>query len=148
MLGKFHPVGLALSMLPLYLGPLLGGWMGASLAMILALAILFLLAQLAAGKDKARGDVPFPPFLILLSGAQLLVVAVVFGIGTLLRLGFGAPAIPLWLPLACTALGAVIFAVRYQHNPAEAEAIEAIDDAIQTLERITPPDDDDDAPKG
>lgn len=137
--GKYHPAVLAVSMLPLYLGPLLGGWMGAPLTLLLALAALFLLAQLGAGKDKTRGGMPLPAFLIMLAGAQLLVVSAVFGLGSLLRLGFGPLALPLWLPLACTAIGAVIFAIRYRHDPQEAELMQAIDDATDAITRMTPP---------
>lgn len=143
MRGKYHPAVLAVSMLPLYLGPLLGGWMRAPVTLLLALAALFLLAQLGAGKDKARGQIPLPGFLIMLAGAQLLVVAVVFGVGMLLRLAFGALALPLWLPLASTAIGAVIFAIRYRHDPKEAELMQAIDEATDAISRMTPPKDDD-----
>lgn len=140
--GKYHPAVLAVSMLPLYLGPLLGGWMGAPISLLLALAVLFLLAQLGAGKDKARGHVPLLGFLVMLAGAQLVVVALTFGLGTALRLVFGPLALPLWVPVASTALGAVIFAIRYRHDPKEAEMMQAIDDATKSIERMTPPDND------
>ncbi|MEX0286127.1 MAG: hypothetical protein AB3N23_16090 [Paracoccaceae bacterium] len=143
MLPKYHPVVLFLTMAPLYLGPLLSGLMGPSIPTVLGLAGIFLLAQLAAGKHKGRGEMPLVPFLAAIAGAQLLAVTVVFGAGTLLRLLFGAVSLPGWVPFASTAFGAVLFAWRYRYDPAEAELTEALDDAISEIERMTPPDESD-----
>ena len=64
--------------------------------------------------------------------------------GVLVRLVAGPVGVPLWLPLACTAVGAVIFARRYRYDPREEEAMAAIEDAIDQITRMTPPDDGDD----
>lgn len=136
MPGKYNPVILALSIAPLYAGPLIGGWMGAPLPMPLALAALFFLAQLAAGKEKGRGEMPLTAFLIMLAGAQLIVVSLVFAIGMGLRQITGPVDAPLWLPLALTGIGAAILSLRYRYDPAEAETMEAIDDAIDQLDNI------------
>ena len=144
MLGKYSPLGIFLTSLPLYAGPFLAGWMDAPGLALLVLAALFFLGQLGAGKDKSRGQMPLVPFLVMLAGAQLVAVAVVYGAGVLVRLVVGPVGVPLWVPLACTAVGAVIFARRYRYNPQEAEAIAAIDDAIDQITRMTPPDDGDD----
>ena len=147
MFAKYSPLGLAVSMLPLYAGPFLAGWIGGPLAMLLALVSLFFLAQLGASKDKARGELPMVPYLVMLGGAQMVVVAVVFGLGTIVRSVIGPLDAPQWLPIACTAVGAVIFSRRYRYDPAEAEMMEAIDDAIDQIDEMTPPEDDNDNPE-
>ncbi len=146
MFAKFSPTGLLMTMLPLYAGPLLGGWMGAPVVLLLALAAMFFLAQLGAGKEKGRGEMPLPAFLVMLAGAQLIAVAVVFGLGTLIRYAAGPLPAPMWLPLVLTAIGGAIFARRYRYNPEEAELIDALDDAINQIEKATPPEDDQDPP--
>ena len=142
MFAKYSPLGLLVTMAPLYAGPFLAGWTDAPLMLVLALAAMFLLAQIGAGKDKGRGQMPLLAFLVMLAGAQLIAVAVVYGAGTLLRVIAGGVALPLWLPLGLTALGGVLFAWRYRYDPQEAELAEMLDDAIDQIERATPPDDD------
>jgi len=144
MFGKYSRLGIALTSLPLYAGPFLAGWMDASGLALLVLAALFFLGQLGACKDKSRGQMPLVPFLLMLAGAQLIAVAVVYGAGVVVRLVAGPVGVPLWLPLACTAVGAVIFARRYRYDPREEEAMAAIEDAIDQITRITPPYDGDD----
>ena len=144
MFGKYSWLSIALTSLPLYAGPFLAGWMDASGLALLVLAALFFLGQLGAGKDKSRGQMPLVPFLIMLAGAQMIAVAVVYGAGVLVRLVAGPVGVPLWLPLACTAVGAVIFARQYRYDPREEEAMAAIEDAIDQITRMTPPDDGDD----
>lgn len=144
MFGKYSRLGIALTSLPLYAGPFLAGWMDASGLALLVLAALFFLGQLGACKDKSRGQMPLVPFLFMLAGAQLITVAVVYGAGVVVRLVAGPVGVPLWLPLACTAVGAVIFARRYRYDPREEEAMAAIEDAIDQITRITPPYDGDD----
>ena len=138
MLGKYSPFAIFLTTLPLYAGPFLAGWMDETALALLALAVLFFVGQLGAGKATSRGQMPLVPFLLMLAGAQLVAVAVVYGAGVLVRLVTGPVGVPLWVPLACTAVGAMIFARQYRHNPQEAESIADIDDAIEQITRMTP----------
>lgn len=144
--GKYSQAGLALSMAPLYAGPLLAGWIGAPVILLLALAEIFFLAQLLANKEQGRGNLPLPAFLVMLAGAQLFAVAVVFGLGVVLRLVAGPVALPLWVPLVISALGGLIYARRYKYDPVEQAALDDISQAIDTLETMVPDETDPDEP--
>jgi hypothetical protein len=134
MFARYSRSGLALMGLPLYAGPLLAGWSMASPATIAALAAMFFLMQLLAGKTAGRGTMSEPLFLALLALVQVVVVAAVFGAGVLLALAAGALPLPVWLPLGLTATGAVLGALRYRHNPRDAEMQAVLDQAIAAIE--------------
>ena len=138
MLGKYSPLAIFLTGLPLYAGPFLAGWMDETALVLLALAVLCFVGQMGGGKAKGRGQMQLVPFMVMLACAQLVAVAVVCGAGVLLGLVTGLVGVPLWVPLACTAVGAMIFARQYRQNPQDAESIAAIGDAIEQITQMTP----------
>lgn len=143
MFARYSRSGVALMGLPLHAGPLLAGWSMASPAMIAALAALFFLMQLLAGKSAGRGAMPDALFLVLLAVVQVAVVAAVYGVGALLALVTGALPVPVWAPLALTAAGAALGALRYRQTPQDAGMSDVLDQAIAGIETGAAPDFDD-----
>ncbi len=116
-------ITLLLAMIPLYAGPLLAGWIGATVLTLGALAAIFFLAQLAGGKVRARAAMPLPAFLIMLAGAQLLAVSVVFALGIGLRMATGPLGLQLWVAIVSSCVGGTLFAWRLQRQPISALAV-------------------------
>lgn len=137
MVPRYSRTGLALAATPLYGGPVLGGWSGAGVALVLVLAAIFFLMQIMSGKEATRGQMSRPAFFVMLGGAQLLVVTLAFGLGAGLAQVTGPLAIPIWVPLALTGVGAVIWGLRYRHRPEEGEMNALLDQAIATIETGT-----------
>lgn len=136
--------GLILMAAPLYGGPLLAGWMRAPCLLSIALAAMFFLAQLFSGRSAARGEMPLPLYLAVLAVMQGLVVLAVYAAGAGLSLLTGVLALPLWLPLALTALGASIHALRTPHAPGQDETITLLDQALEEIGHDASFDDDED----
>lgn len=135
MFARYGRSGLALMGLPLYSGPLLAGWSAAPWPVPAAMAALFFLMQLVRGIDTGRSGVAS---VLALAAVQIAVVGATYGLGSLLALGTGTLALPIWLPLVLTLFGAVIGVLRYRRNPKEEQMWEVLDQAIDAVERGTP----------
>jgi len=138
MLSRHSRAGLVLMAAPLYGGPLLAGWMLAPWLLPAALAAMFFLAQLVAGKTASRGPMPLALYLVVLALTQGALVLAVYAVGAGLSALIGVLSLPLWLPLALTALGASIYALRYPYDPKRDEMLDLLDQALETIETGTP----------
>ena len=137
MFRRYERSGLLVMALPLYSGPVLAGWIQAPLALPAALAAMFFLAQLMAGKAETRGSLAMPVFLGLLAATQVVVVGLVYAMGLLLALLLGQLPAPLWLPLLMTGFGAVLLVRRYQDGPQDAQMSRLLDEALTSIESGT-----------
>ena len=125
--------GLLLMAAPLYGGPLLAGWMRAPCLMPATLAAMFFLAQLFSGRSAARAGMPLVLYLAVLALTQALVVLAIYAAGAGLSTLTGVLPLPLWLPLALTALGASLYALRTPHEPRQDETITLLDQALAEI---------------
>lgn len=137
MFARYSRSGLALMGVPLYAGPLLAGWSAAPWPVPAAMAALFFLMQLARGIEIGRGGVA--PLLVL-AAVQIAVVGAVYGLGRLLAPGTGTLALPVWLPLSLTLFGTAVGVLRYRRTPRDDQMLDFLDQAIEAIERGTPPD--------
>lgn len=138
MSPKYSRGALLLMAAPLYAGPLLAGWMVAPWILPGALAALFFLAQVMAGRASTRGAMPLPLYLLALALTQILVVMAVYAGGVGLAAMTGPLDLPIWLPLVLTGLGAAILILRYPHDPQQDEVIGLLDQALESIETKTP----------
>ncbi|MCA0870747.1 hypothetical protein LCL97_07925 [Seohaeicola saemankumensis] len=138
MFRRYERSGLLVMALPLYAGPLLAGWTRAPLALPAALAAMFFMAQLLAGKAEARGSLAMPAYLGLLAATQVVVVAVVYALGLILALLLGRLPAPQWLPLLMTGFGAVLLVKRYGGGLRQDQMSALLDDAIAAIEDAAP----------
>lgn len=107
MIGPRSRTGLALLGAALYCGPLLAGLARHDWSVLPVLAALFLLYIAAARRpDLATGA--GRATLVMMAFVQTSLVVIGWAIGLLLASIFGAVALPLWAPLAITALGAAV----------------------------------------
>jgi len=140
---KYSRLGLALTAAPLYAGPLVAGWSAAPLSVVLSLVSIFFIMQLMAGKTADRGSIMLPLFVLFLAIAQVLVVVVTYGLGSLISLIVALPPVPTWLPLALSSAGAAIWVSRYRRTPESVEMVKSLDAAIAAIEEAKPVDDPD-----
>lgn len=134
MFAKYSRAGLALMAVPLYAGPILAGWSGATWVELFPFAALFFLMQLLRGIDEKRGQMGLGQFLILMAVAQIVVTALAFGLGALAAQLTGALPLNLWLPLGLTGFGAAIGVIRYKYDPQQDTMEALIDDVITQVE--------------
>lgn len=139
MVARFSASGLALMGVPLYLGPVLAGWASAPAWVYLVIVILFFGMQVLRNLAP-QSDLPPVVSVLLLLAVQAAVVGIAWGVGALLGLATGRLALPLWIPPALTALGAVVGLLRYRHTPSTAEMEAVLDDALTALEGGPAPD--------
>lgn len=130
--GPYTRAGLALVFVPLYAGPILSGWSGHPLATLPVFALAFLLFIAASRRPDLRDPAGLAG-LAIMAGVQFVLVTVCFGAGAVLANLLGPLAAPLWLPIALTAVAAVVGALRYSEN---AEMNVFLDSAIAELETI------------
>ncbi|MGD9865911.1 MAG: hypothetical protein AB7S99_22150 [Pseudodonghicola sp.] len=119
---------------PLYAGPLLAGWMGAPWIVPGALAALFFLAQVMAGRAAGRGARPLPLYLLVLALTQIVLVLAVYAAGAGLAVLTGPLALPIWLPLVLTGFGAALLILRHPHELQQDETLDLLGQALETME--------------
>lgn len=141
MIPRDGRTGLLLMAVLLYGGPLLAGWMRAPWPIPAALAAMFFLAQLFAGKTAARGPMPLALYMVVLALTQAVLVVAIYALGAGLSTLTGVLALPPWLPLALTVVGTAIYAWRFPQDPKQDEVIGLLDQALESIEQGTPFDD-------
>ncbi len=138
MFGRYSYSGLILMAAPLYAGPLLAGWSLAPWQTGAVLAGIFFLMQLFRGIGGV-GDNPFGALAVLLLAAvQIMLVAVFVAAGLLGANLTRSLDLPVWVPLALTSFGAVIWGWRYRANAEMAEISAAVDSALSSIETARP----------
>jgi hypothetical protein len=138
MTRPFSRGAIALMAAPLYAGPVLAGWSEAPWGVAAVLAILFFLARIMAGGLAGRKEMRLTLALLALALSQILVVLALYAAGLGLAWIGGMLALPLWLPLALTGLGAALLILRHPHDPGQDETIDLLDEALETIEPSAP----------
>jgi hypothetical protein len=129
-IDPYSRTGLALIFGPLYLGPVLAGWARLSPVTLPVFALAFLLF-IAATRRPNLNEASGVAALVLMALVQCALVAACFAAGVALALLAGPIALPLWVPVALTALAAVFGALQYSDK---AEMDVFLDGAIRELE--------------
>ncbi|MEC7764472.1 MAG: hypothetical protein VX874_21390 [Pseudomonadota bacterium] len=128
--GPYTRAGLALVFVPLYAGPILSGWSAHPLATLPVFALAFLLFIAASRRPDLRQP-SGQAALAIMAAVQFALVALCFGAGALLAKFLGPLGAPLWVPIALTALAALVGAMRYSDT---SEMNVFLDSAIAGLE--------------
>lgn len=126
-LPRYSPFAVLAYALPLYAGPLLAGWARHPWASAAALVALFLFVMAVTRRHMLTGWAA----LAGLFAVQVLLVGAIYGLGVGLGVVTGAPALPVWLPLALTGAASVWGAWIYRRAP---EMDGLLDNALSALD--------------
>ncbi|WP_292024720.1 hypothetical protein [Maritimibacter sp. UBA3975] len=130
--GPYSRIGLAAVFLPLYGGPVLSGWAGHPLTTLPVFALTFLLF-IAATRRPHLDDAGGRAALVLMAVVQVVLASACFAAGRWIGLVAGPLALTIWLPIALSAVAALVGAWRYSDS---AEMDVFLDGAIDRLNEI------------
>ncbi|GHG85996.1 hypothetical protein [Pseudodonghicola xiamenensis] len=128
----------ALMAVPLYAGPLLAGWSDAPAGVAAVLIALTFLARIMAGRLPPRPETPLPLTLMALLLNQSFLVLALYAAGLALTWLGGPLALPLWLPLALTGLGAALLILRHPADPDPHETVDLLEEALEDIDPPAP----------